>query len=310
MDTNYVLPLHADAPESRRPAFLLKTVYRVYRERFGTWFAIIAPTSLVAAATLIIVDYRTREIYHSIPRGEISHHKADIVEIGLLRFAGFFFSWLLGCFALGAISSEINADAEKEEDKGPWKHDAHQQTRQHFGQVLSIACLSFFAFLVGLALAQVVEFAAGKTLGHQRFGPFAYWAGVAGYIVVASIASWLGAAVPLVVKGDCSVWAALKTSIALSSGYEGAFLWLVLQSVLGSYAGWYLTHYLAGALLPHAILHTVLGYWSVIAAAVLASAAADPPIFIAFSLLANPGKFREPLSFPSAQQPSHINNLG
>jgi hypothetical protein len=116
-----------------------------------------------------------------------------------------------------------------------------------------------------------------------------------------SIASWAGAAIPLVIKGKLGVWAALKRSIELSSGYEGAFFWLVTQTVVGTYGGWYLTHYLAGILLPHSILYTAWGYWSVVVLAVLASAAADPPIFIAFSLLADPENLKPSSSFPGTQ---------
>ena len=309
MDTQHALALPVDAQERPRPVLLLKSVYRLYRERFWTWFAIIAPTSLVAAGIVHVVDYQIREIYRTIPHGEILYHKADIAETFVLRFAGFFLSWLLGCFALGAISSEVDADADKEHDDGTWKHDAHQLTREHFGKVTSIACFTFFTFLIGLALAQIVEISAVKALGWQRFRPFLFWAELAGYVIVASIISWLGTAVPLVIKADCKVWAALKKSIELSSGYEGAFLWLVLQSVLGAYAVWYLIHYLTGMILPFALLHTSWGHWGLVLIAVLASAAIDSPLFISFSLLAGPEKIKEPFSFPEAQQTPGIDYL-
>ncbi len=49
-----------------------------------------------------------------------------------------------------------------------------------------------------------------------------------GSVIVASIVSWFGAAIPLVLRTKIGVWAALKRSVELSTGYEWALFLLFI----------------------------------------------------------------------------------
>src|SRR5258708_26291807 len=109
-----------------------------------------------------------------------------------------------------------------------------------------------------------------------------------GSVIVASIVSWFGAAIPLVLRTKIAVWAALKRSVELSNGYEWALFLLVVESMVGSYIGWYAVHYGFRLLLPDSLRYTAWYGWVVYIVALLASAALEPPIFIGFSLLADP----------------------
>jgi hypothetical protein len=132
---------------------LLNNVFNLYRQQFWRWFAITAPTSLIASVVLVVTDRQIREIFSHVPRYQIPH-LVDLAESFALRFGGFFIAWLLGAFALGAIATIVNnLDADDDE---VWRHDSHQRTREHFGAVILIALLTFCSFLVGMVAVGVV----------------------------------------------------------------------------------------------------------------------------------------------------------
>jgi len=306
VEPNYSLVPQVEDEGTPYPGLLLKNVYSLYRSRWGRWFSITAPTSLLAAAVLLIADQRIKAIFRSIPRSEFPlhlfpYHLAEIVEAGVVRYGSFFLSWLLGCFALAAIATVVSGLDDDDAD-AVWKHDSHQRAREHLGALVLVALITFCAFLAGLAMGAFVEGAAVKLVGWARFSRFRYSAVLAGTVVVASMVSWLGTAIPLVVRGSTGVWAAFKKSVKLSNGYEGALFLLVVQSVAGPYLAWYVVYYGLRILMPGSLFFTVWGHWTVVVLAVLAGAAADPPIFIAFSLLADPEKLRP--SSLSAQEPA------
>jgi hypothetical protein len=143
--------------------------------------------------------------------------------------------------------------------------------------------------------AGFVEIAVARLMGLSHFLRFIYGAMLVGFVVVASIVSWLGAAIPLIVRGKTGVWPALKRSVELSTGYEGALFLLVVESVAGSFLAWHATYYAFYALrlLPDHLRYTPWYGWVVNVVAVLASAAVEPPLFIGFSLLADPELLNE-----------------
>ena len=299
MESGYSTVPLAERDSAARPGLLLKNVHILYRAKFRHWFGITAPTSLLAAAVFYLANQKIRSIVTTIPRGNFQFHFAEFAELTILRFGGFFVTWLLGCFALAAIATVVNG-LDCEDADAPWKHDSHQRAREHFGAIALAALFTFCVFLAGIAVAEFVEITVGRFLGWTRVPGFFYGATVVGCLVVASIVSWLGTAIPLIVRGNTTIWAALKRSVELSSGYEGALLWLVVETLLGSYLAWYATYHVLRLLFPAQLRHTVWYGWVGYALAVLATAAVDPPLFIGFSLLADP----EPLnasSLPASQ---------
>jgi len=236
VEPNYSPVPQAEVEGVPRPGLLLKNVHTLYRGQFGRWFAITAPTSLLAALVLRTADQRAKTMLGSIPRWQLQW--SEIAAATALRFGSFFVSWLLGCFALGAIATVVHG-LDDDDGDGVWRHDSHQRARDHFGALLLAAWLTFCAYWAGMAVAGFVEVAAIRVVGWSHFNV----AALAGSIVVASVISWLGAAVPLILRGNTGVWLALKRSVELSSGYEGALFLLVLASLAGSYVAWSATYY-------------------------------------------------------------------
>jgi hypothetical protein len=285
LDSNYLVvqPLESCGPP--RPRLLLKEVYSVYASQFRRWFAITAPTSVLASIILLMADREIREIYSSFPITQISFHTLEVAETLTLRYGSFFFSWFLGCFALAAIATVANGLNKVEEDRA-WISDSFQRAREHFGGLFLTAILTFSIFLAGIAGFGFILFALIRVVGWARFSRFNYGASFIGMVAVATIVSWFGMAIPLIIAEDIGARAALKKSLKISNGYESFLSLLVAESLVGSYVAWYAVHYGLAFLFPLQFRYTAWYGWLAYFVTILASAAVQPPMFIGFSLLA------------------------
>lgn len=287
MDLNYSSVQPVELGGVPRPGSLLKDVYSLYGGQFRRWFFITAPTSLLASVVLLMADERVRAIFRGIPFLEIQYHWGEIAESYVVRFGSFFISWFLGCFALGAIATVVNG---LDNDSGEaWRSDSYQKAREHFGSLLIVALLTFCAFLAGMAAVEFSLSAVIRVVGWRHFSRFSTVAYLVGYVVVASIVSWFGMAIPLILSGEVGVGKALKRSVKLSNGYEGFLFLLVVESIAGTYVAWYAVHYGLPFLFPPSVRQAAWYGWLVYFVSVLASAAVQPPMFIGFSLLAAKG---------------------
>jgi len=284
VDPNYLIVQPVEFGGASRPRLVLKDVYRVYTGQFWSWLAITAPTSLLASRVLLMADRKISEILRSFPITEISYHRLELAEAGALRYGSFFTGWFLGCFALAAITTVVNRlDVNSTE---VWKRDSYQKAREHFGALLLAALFTFCAFLAGMAAVEFVESSLIRVVGWAHFSRFNFVAVLIGYTVIASIVSWFGMTIPLILSGDIGIWRALKKSLRLSNGYEGFLFLLVVESMAGSYLAWYAVHYGFVLLFPAQFRYTQWYGWVAYFVSILASAAVQPPMFIGFALLA------------------------
>ena len=285
MEPNYLTAQPVELCGAPSSSLLLKSVYALYSGQFRRWFGITAPLSLLASVTLWMADDRIRAIYRNIPRGELAYHPGVIAEAFALRFGAFFSSWLLGCIVLAAIATVVNG-LEADDTNDVWRSDSYQKAREHFGALLSVALLTFCVFLAGMAVIELVEVALAKAVVWSNFSRFSFIAGLIGYVLIAGIVSWFGTAIPLILSGDATPRSALKKSLRLSNGYEAFLFLLVVESTAGSWLAYYAVRSGLQLLFPAALRHTSWYGWVVYFAAILASAAVEPPMFIGFSLLA------------------------
>jgi len=304
MDLDYSTGKLVEIGGASDSGLLLKDVYALYRRQFWRWFGITAPTSILAAVTLLMADQRVRAIYSGIPPRELQFHWGEIVEAGLVRFGGFFVSWFLACFALAAIATVANG-LDEEEGHGIWKSDSFQRAREHFGAVLLVGMFTFFAFIAGMAVVLLADLALFRVLGKAHFSRYNYGTTFVGSLAVLSIVSWFGMAIPLILSSDLGVWAALKRSLKISNGYEGFLVLLVVESTVGSYVAWYAIHYGLMFLFPPQLRSAEWYGWLVYAVAIIASAAVQPPMFIGFSLLAATRQSDSGF-LPRSHKPAHI----
>lgn len=282
--------LQAEVRRTAEPGLLLKTVHKIYQGQFWRWFRIMVPTSIMAGLILTLSEQRVKALFRSIPRGAIGQHYFDILVADAIRFAGFFLSWVLGCFALAAIATVVSG-LDDHDQQTVWVKDSYQRAREHVRPLILTAFIIFSAFILCGAVFGLLEFAALEALFERPLYRHTFAAGMIGYVFVASGISWLGASIPLVVRGDLTVWAGLKKSMKLSRGYQGALFLLVVESVVGSYIAWYAVVNGLPLLVPHAWQYPVWYIWIVRLLGVLASASVEPPLFIGFALLADPEQF-------------------
>lgn len=291
METNYSQESQSEVDRPAQPGLLLTTVHSIYHDQFRRWFGIMAPTSVLAGIVLVLADRKIRAISRAIPRGQSASHALDVLDMSAIRFGGFFLSWTFGAFALAAVATAVN-ELDAVDVAENWSRDAYQRAREHLGGIVAIAILTFCLFLLGLVGLGFVEFAVIKIVGAEHFFPHSYVFSIAGYVVIASIVGWLGAAIPLVVKGDTKITAALKKSLERSSGYEGALLLLVVESVAGSFIVWFAVVHGLPLLMPAGLTYSWWYVWVLNLIGLLASACIEAPLFIGFSVLADSERLR------------------
>ena len=284
MDLDFRAVQQLDVGDIARRRVSIHDVFVVYQQHFGRWFAITTPTSLTASLVLYLADEHVRTIFRNSSRIWVGPHIADLALAGALRFGSFFLAWLLGCFALGAISSAFIEPSR--DDENVWYHDSHQRAREHLGALLVVALLTFCAFAAGGLAFGFIELMFFRVAHWSHFSELNYPIVLAGVTVIASIVSWFGMAIPLILREDIGAWSAMKRSVKLSDGYEVFLFLLVIESVVGSCVGWYATHYGLVLLFPASVRQESWYGWLIYFVSILASAAVQPPMFLGFSLLA------------------------
>ncbi len=285
MATNSSLPSQVEVGATPHGEGLIGRVHFLYRRKARTWFGILAPTSLLSAAVLVLADQQNKLIFRSIPRGEIASHFTDVLKAGAFLYGGFSLAWLLGCFALAAIATVVS-DLDTDKEEGVWKHDSYQRAREHFGAIFLLAMITFLAFLAGMGVVMFVELTLLRSILRSHW-MWTQGISAAGFVLVAAVVSWLGTAIPLILRGQDSVRAALKRSIEVSNGHEIALFLLVVETLAGSYFAWYATVHGLRFILPDSVRHAFWYGWFLTLTGVLASAAVEAPLFLAFAVLAD-----------------------
>jgi hypothetical protein len=238
----------------------------------------------VAAIVMVLADRKIRTIYLSGRPWIELRSSTILLETFGLRFGSYFFAWFLGCFALAAIATVVGR-LDGEEESSPLR-DKHQRAREHMGAIFKTAIATFVAFVIGIAILEIVIMTVMKVAGPRHFPRYTYYVATEiGTFIVVGIVSRLGMAIPLILRADIGVWTALNESLKIGERHKGFLYLLLIQSVVGSYVGWYAVHF-ALMLVPEWVKFAAWYGWGVLIVSILAGAAVSPPTFIGFAVLA------------------------
>ncbi len=179
VDPKYLIVQPVEFGGVPRPRLRLKDVYAVYAGQFRRWFAITAPTSLLAAVVVLMANRKISEIYRSFPITQISHHSLEVTESGALRYGSFLISWFLGCLALAAIATVANGlDEGDRVSSGPGGHRIYRVClvpRAGRGELCPLRLWSdLLRFYGRCQYRQLVRNGdpANSRAGHERLGGF------------------------------------------------------------------------------------------------------------------------------------------
>jgi hypothetical protein len=250
---------------------LWRDIHSLYLTYFWSWFRVNAPATLGTVVVIQITNYEVSELWRT----------GDKAAAGSVRFGGFFLAWFIGCFALGAVATLVGRVINGDEEA--WDDEAYERARSKFWPLLSGAVLTFLCLILGFVVFLLIDGAVASALGRTRFLKFNYALSLAGIFLIGCAVSWQGLMFPMLIWTDVGAWQALKSSYTLANGYRTHLASLVIESLLASYLAGFGVYYALGFVAHRLSLNWAS--WPIFVAAVLASAAAEAPMFIGFSLL-------------------------
>jgi hypothetical protein len=86
-----------------------------------------------------------------------------------------------------------------------------------------------------MAIVLALDIVLMRTVDRAYLRGASYWAALFGYLVVASVLSRFGTAIPLLIREPVSAWHALNMSVRLTRGHSGYLIVLAVESVAGSF---------------------------------------------------------------------------
>jgi hypothetical protein len=179
------------------------------------------------------------------------------------------------------------SDLGSDNEESAWSGDGYQRARERLGSLILVALVTFVSFLLGMAIVLALDIVLMRTVDRAYLRGASYWGALFGYLVVASVLSRFGAAIPLLIREPVSAWHALNMSVRLTRGHSGYLIVLAVESVAGSFLASLAIRYGFELLRLPSIFGTQWYLWIYYFVVALASASVQPPMYIDFSLLGN-----------------------
>jgi hypothetical protein len=255
------------------------SVTHLYRSHFWLFVKLTGPAVLIGYFAITLSQNQSREIFKNLPRGtEFLLHRAEILEIWLLRLSSTFVSWAASCVAFAAIFSAV---AQIKAGASPQPTDCFAELRTRSGAFARICLLlymiSLLAFGLGLVLTIALWTFFSSHLSLLLIQVLTYALSAAVIVLL----SRFGLAIPAVLADNCNARQSIFRSDEMTQGKWLVLTALVTKSVLGGYIAAMLPFWSADFLWSYIQVPT----WILIVLSIAGVIVTEPFMFIGFSLL-------------------------
>jgi hypothetical protein len=258
--------------------YLLTETYRIYWERFGTFFRI----AFVPALLAYFLHYVARMTMHRLVESRLRFGTALYlgVVISAAENAAY---WVLSGFLLAAIASRLLRE-------NPQSSHLLSDDYSHARERLTIV------FVVGLSLSLILfigrgvaGFALYELLDrlHVVKNPWISRPSSAVMVLIlAGLLSRFSLIIPEAVRDrSLSLGRALRNSIRKTEGWESFFMAFLVKSAAVGYAVFWLSDRALDLLWEHDMVNVTVAQWIDRAVQIGVAAALESPLFIALSIL-------------------------
>ena len=266
---------------------LLHQVYHMYRDHHRKFAAITIPAALFAAFVLSLSRSEAVYLAHeALVHQELLYSRLHLVETQAAEILGYFLSWFFGCFAFAATADGVRALLEPGPDEIDVA-DAYSKARQRIGAIFVFAVLTFSIAAVGsIASFRIAAHLAFGTVNRNFSVPVLWILGTGCCLVVYAFLTRYALAIPKLMDSQVGIWAAMKSTVTLTDGYDGYLFLLTVESIVGTAIGAYVgAEFAILALQRTSLAQADWTPWVIVFTAALGSAFVQPPMFIGFSLL-------------------------
>jgi hypothetical protein len=268
--------------ESQSVGEFVGEVLRVYHSHFWLFVKLIAPTVVVGYIAIRMGRNEAQEIARHLPRGlELLGHQAEMLEIWLANFVGFFVSWMAFCFSFGAICSAVGQVAT---GIVPSASDCFTEVRERVGSFLCLSILLFFLALVAVAGTGLLDGAVFWIFHQRQAHPSFFIIRVVSFLfagLALLVLSRFGLALPALILDNCRVGQAMFRSDELTEGKWLTLAILLAKSLIGGYIAGMFPFWLAGWIWAYVRLPLRF----LIVASIAGVTVVEPFMFIGFALL-------------------------
>jgi hypothetical protein len=133
------------------PLEFLREVMHIYHQHLSLFLKLVLPAAVIAWASYYAANQLVEEISRHFPRDPrlFASHKAEILEMYLIRTGGFFVTWLVYCFSYAGISVAMGKLHEGTIPEGPGQ--CLQGIREKMGSFLRLCLVLFVIAGIGFA---------------------------------------------------------------------------------------------------------------------------------------------------------------
>ncbi len=269
--------------------YLLTETYRVYGERFGTFFRAALPPAILTYLLhygehlLILAAMRKNWLSFDSVRNLPLMAALGLIEFGM--------PWLLSTFFFAVVASQVVGN---QDGNAPSLTNSYRLVRSRAGALITFGLAScVFTFIMervigGLALMTLLDHLPVRPGYLGVVIPFLLL-----QVAVAGIISRSGLAVPELMDSPGTSWTqSVRNSIKGSKGWGVFFMAFVVKSGLLLIAAYWLVGLAFDRLFARGLMNDAAYPWIIRAVYIGIAAAVESPLFIAFSVLYRELKLR------------------